>query len=133
MNLAQIRQWRPEVVADVADALAARRSQLLVGDDEAPDAPKVAFAAELQTVITALNVATDTIRHLVEEVEATHDYALGHGCRVDLDTGLVTASTPAAVSARNSAIARFEHLSAEATGADADLAAALQHAAQIRI
>lgn len=129
MNLAQIRQWRPEVVADVADALAARRSELLVGDDEALE---VAFAAELQTVITALNVATDTMRHLVEEVEATHDYALGHGCRVDLDTGLVTASTPAAAAARNSAIARFEHLSAEAAGADADLATALQQAAQIR-
>jgi len=38
MNLAQIRQWRPEVVADVADALAARRSELLVAD-EAPGAP----------------------------------------------------------------------------------------------
>ncbi|HLS13807.1 MAG TPA: hypothetical protein VK095_04780 [Beutenbergiaceae bacterium] len=132
MNLAQIRQWRPEVVADVADALAARRSELLVAD-EAPGAPKVAFAAELQTVIAALNVATDTIRHLVEEVEATRDYALGHGCRVDLDTGLVTASTPAATSVRNSAIARFEHLSAEAIGADADLAAALDRAAQMRI
>ena len=129
MNLSQIRRWRPEVVADVADALAARRNELLVGDRETPD---VVFAAELQTVITALNVATDTMRHLVEEVEATHDYALGHGCRVDLDTGLVTASTPAAAAARSSVIARFERLSAEAAGADADLAAALQQAAQTR-
>lgn len=147
MNLEQVRRWRPDVVADVADALSAQRQALTAaatdndvapanpdldqrrpGESPAQGTPDAGFVAELDAVIAALNIATDTMRHVVEELEGTFAYAEANGCAVDLGSGRITLRRPGAGQVRAAAIERFEELMGEAISADADLAAALQRA-----
>lgn len=152
MNLQQIQQWRPDVVADVADVLITRRRQLSGFLDEiqsaAPPESWVGAAADaarerheelvsgladvvehLSGVVSALDLATDAMRNLVEELEGACTFAVANECSVDLGTGTVTPLVAGAEPVRDATISRLEDVLANAASADAELAAVLDHAA----
>src|SRR5699024_68710 len=153
LTLAQVRTWRPQVLAGVADALSVRRRQLLVAVEDldleaAPPSSWTGAAAgaatarhdelreslaevtgEVAAVISALDAASAAAQAVCDDLDGVLSFAAGNGCRVDLHTGTVHASDdgadPQVIADRLTGV-----LSAAVT-TDAELTRALHYATAV--
>lgn len=154
LTLAQVHTWQPDAVAGLADALTARRRDLLAALDEldqaAPPSSWTGSAAtaatgnhrdlrsgleevtqEVTTVINALDEGADQIRTVVADLTDVLDRATGQGARVDLTSGTVHATDAGTDLDPHQIADQLSMVWHSATQADAILARSLHAAATV--